>query len=130
MHMKVSWSHVKDDSASQCARRPASNPKSTRCYGGYVAFRLSAGGDQGNSRETNTGGNSRTFAQARTGFGGDRYCCCGTRRARGAMIVLDASAVIDWLLQNPSRGRSASKPVHHRVRKMVPGRTFANWGER
>src|SRR5215475_4865063 len=111
--MKVCSWHVKDDSTSQCARRVTPEFKGSRSTGRHVAVGLSASGDQRNCRKANPRRIARPLAQAQARLGTNRYRPAGTRRTRSAMIVLDASAAVDWLLQTSS-GKRIEKRIYAR----------------
>jgi predicted nucleic acid-binding protein len=117
IHMKVYCSHVeltaKNDPTPQCAGRLASQPESPSRHGRHVAFRLPYRGDQGDRRAANPGGVARTAARPEAGDSSARYCSTCPRRARSAVIVLDASAAIDWLLQT-SAGERIERRIYSR----------------
>src|SRR5215469_7912404 len=99
--MKVCLQHVKNDSTSQRARCVTPQFESSRRPGRYVAVGLSVNGNQRNRRKANAGRIAGPLAQTQARLGTNRYRSARTRRTRSAMIVLDASAAVDWLLQTP-----------------------------
>ena len=111
--MKVCLRHVKNDSTSQCARRIAPEFEGSCGRGRHVAVGLSASGNQRNRRKTNARRITRPLAQAQAHLGTNRYRSAGTRRTRSAMIVLDASAAVDWLLQTSSGQRIERRIYAH-----------------
>src|SRR5882762_1408701 len=109
--MKVCSWHVKNDSTSQCARRVTPQFKGSRRPGRHVAVGLSASGDQRNRRKANARRIAGPLAQAQARLGTNRYRSAGARRTRSAMIVLDASAAVDWLLQT-SPGQRIERRIY------------------
>src|ERR1700681_1118498 len=107
--MKVCYAHVKDDSTPQCPRRAASQPESPRGDGRQIVVGLPVGGDQRDCGTAYAGGVARTSASKETGCRRVRHRPPGTRRTRGAVIVLDASAAVDWLVQTAAAQRIESR---------------------
>src|SRR6204780_3408103 len=98
--MYACLTHVEDDSGSQCSGYPASHAESAGRPGGDVAFGVPAGGDSTPCRSAQHRGTEGTLAPAprrqRPGVRGPRRA----PGARFAVIVLDASAAIEWLLRS------------------------------
>src|SRR6202453_3783104 len=103
--MQIRWLHGEDDSGSKCPGFSSSRPEGQSRNGGHVALRLSAQGTARDSRTSNPVRISRAPAQAQPTFRPHRHQQPAARRACRAMIVLDASAMVDWLLQTPAGQR-------------------------
>src|SRR6185437_5126925 len=113
MSMKVCSQHVKNDSASKCSRCFASHPESAGCHGRDVIVGLSFGGNQRNRGAANASGVTGASAQAQACLRTDRYGSHGAGRTGSTVIVLDASAAVDWLLQT-SAGQRIEKRIYTR----------------
>src|SRR5260370_39450740 len=107
--MLACYAHVQDDSNPQRSGRPAPHAEGARGDGGYVALRLSvaraaAGGGAANAR--------RVPGTAATERAGEAACVAGrhhSRDARRAVIVLEASVVVEVLLGPPAADSIAAR---------------------
>ncbi len=113
--MKLYFKHVKDkdDPAPQRSRLSTSRLEVARRPGGHVAFGLSISGNQRDCRKTDARRDAGPPAKKRAGFLAHPHCTHGSRRAGCTLIVLDASAAIEWLLQTPDGQRIERRIYAH-----------------
>src|SRR5690348_8079332 len=100
--MKLCLAHVRNDPNPECARYAPSPAEVACCSGGHVAVRLlarssSRGGGAAHRRRASGAAATAASPQAI-----DLSGCGGARRARPAVIVVDASAMLEALLQTPA----------------------------
>jgi predicted nucleic acid-binding protein len=108
--MFIRLAHVQDDPGSECSGQRASHPEGAGSPGRDVPFGFPVGRDASCCGATQCCGTPGTVAPA--------LSCCrpgvsgGSRapRAGCTVIVLDASAAIEWLLQSPSGVK-----IEHRI---------------
>src|SRR5580700_5984300 len=94
--------HVENDSSSQCSGSSAPHAQSAGRPGRDVSFGLPAGGDAAPRRAAQYCGAQGTIASSRECQRPVFRGRSGAPGARFAVIVLDASAAIEWLLQSPT----------------------------
>ena len=102
--MFVCSPHASDDPVASRPGRPPSQVEGARCNGGHVAVRLSSAG---NSRHRGAPDRRRVAGAACDTSPGEAAHRTGegySRRARRALIVVDASAVVEVLLQTSAAG--------------------------
>jgi hypothetical protein len=86
-------------SDSKCTQRPASQSESSSGDGGNVAVGLSVSGGSGSCRATNVGRVAGARAQAVSQLACNSIPLAWCKKNEKAVIVLDASAAVDWMLQ-------------------------------
>src|ERR1700690_3814774 len=100
--MHTCLAHVEDDSSSQRTGSTASHAQSAGRPGRDVSLGLPAGGDSAPCRSAQHCGAEGTLAPPRECQRPGVRGRSRAPRARFAVIVLDASAAIEWLLRSPT----------------------------
>src|SRR5579864_1303624 len=100
--MIVCLAHVQDDSGSQCSGRRASHAKGAGRRSRDVSFGFPFGGDAPPSRAAHGRGTAGTLAPPLADCKPPIRGRSRAPRAGCTMIVLDASAAIEWLFQSPA----------------------------
>src|SRR4029078_1910357 len=101
MHIFLCLSHDHNDPDSKRSRRPASQTEIACRASGNVAVRLPAQRDSPGCRAADDGGIAGTAPEALSGAAFNLLRRCNPRRARQSVTVVDASALLDVLLDAP-----------------------------
>src|SRR5579863_8356610 len=111
--MQICLEHGTNDSGSKCSGGSSPQSQSQGSNRRNVAFRLSARGAPRDCGASYAGRVSRALAHSQAASGGTGHRRSDARGTGGAMIVLDPSAAVDWLLQTPA-GQRIEKRIYAR----------------